>query len=113
MSKFIVLILVFSTVGCTTTTGLYSWGNYENDLFIYYHKPEYKDDVVKDQLQFLSELEQKNKKPPPGLLAEAGTMLLLQGDTDKAIQYYEKEADTWPESEILMRKIVSNLKTRK
>lgn len=96
--------------GCATSNTIYDWGNYEDNLFNYYHKPAVKEAVVADHLAFLAVLENSNKIPAPGLLAEAGTLLLLQGDTQKAIEYYQKEHDTWPESQAMMSTLIENLK---
>lgn len=96
--------------GCETTGGgLYQWGNYEQNLFDYYHKPAMQETIVTNELSYLARLESQGKKPPPGLYAEAGTFLLLQGNTEQALGYYQKEHDTWPESQALMSNVIKNL----
>lgn len=101
---------VLLTTGCATNSGLYNWGNYEEDLFTYYHKPELKEKVVASHIAFINELEQANKKPPPGLLAEAGTLLLQEGDRQGALAFYQREHDIWPESRPMMSALIQNLK---
>lgn len=106
------LACLLSMSGCVTTGSLYDWGNYEDNLFNYYHKPAVKEAVLDNHLGFLAELAEDNRKPPPGLLAEAGTLLLLEGETEKAIEYYQKEYEAWPESQPMMSKLITNLKDR-
>lgn len=108
--SLILVALVFLATGCATNKGLYEWGSYEDDLFAYYHKPELKEKVVASHLAYLSELEQNNKKPPPGLLAEAGTLLLQEGDRKGALAFYQREHDLWPESRQMMSALIQNLK---
>lgn len=95
--------------GCTTHTGLYNWGDYEDNLLSYYHKPALKDQVVADHLEFLAKQEALGARPAPGLLAEAGTLLLLRGDTKGAVSFYQKEHDAWPESRLMMGALIKNL----
>ena len=49
------------------------------------------------------------KVPPPGLYAELGTLYLEAGDTQTAIDYYQKEQDAWPESQHLMTSLITTL----
>lgn len=107
------LVLVAFVVlasGCASNTGLYEWGSYEDDLFTYYHKPELQEKVVADHIAFINELEQTNERPPPGLLAEAGTLLLQEGDREGALAFYQREHDLWPESRQMMGALIQNLK---
>lgn len=95
--------------GCTSSN-LYSWGNYEDDLYRYYHHADQRPSVVADYLEFVASLENGERKPAPGLYAEAGTFLLLQGEREKAIDFYQKEYEVWPESRKLMSALIANLK---
>lgn len=113
MIRFTFAVLGMVVLSGCTSTSLYRWGDYEENLFSYYHKPSLQNQVVASHLQFLAQLEQENVKPAPGLLAEAGTLLLLQGKTREAITYYQKEHDAWPESQPMMSALITNLKERK
>lgn len=101
--------LILTVSGCIPSTHLYDWGNYENNLFNYYHKPAIKAEVIADHLTYLEALERNQQRPPPGLLAEAGTLLLIEGDTERAITYYQKEYEVWPESRAMMSVLIENL----
>ncbi len=107
-------LLVITTAGCTSTGGsLYDWGNYEDNLFSYYHDPVNQEVVLARHLAHLASLERHDRLPAPGLLAEAGTLYLLQGDEKKAIEYFQREHDTWPESQAMMNALITNLKDQR
>ncbi len=109
MMRLLCIGLLAATVSGCATTGLYNWGDYEEDLFTYYHHPEKKTEVITDFTKYLAKLEAKGQTPPPGMFAEAGTFYLLEGDSALAVEYYRKEAITWPESASMMTAIISNL----
>lgn len=110
MIKTLILgVLVMTAIGCTNQTTLYDWGKYEDNLFNYYHNPAVKEAVVANHIEFLARLESQGRTPAPGLLAEAGTLLLLQGDRQEAVRFYQMEHDAWPESQLLMNTLIQNL----
>ncbi|EHU4837276.1 DUF4810 domain-containing protein [Vibrio parahaemolyticus] len=99
-------ILLF---GCQTTNTLYDWGGYDEGLYEYYYDPiEAKEFPIVLETH-LVELEERGQKPAPGLYAEVGTFNLKSGNTSKAIAFYKKEAETWPESAPLMSALIQNL----
>lgn len=104
------VLAVSGLLSACETPGLYSWGNYEGDLYRYYHDADKRNLVVADHLAFIAHVETKGKKPAPGLYAEAGTFLLLQGQREQAIEFYQKEHDAWPESQLLMSNLINNLR---
>jgi hypothetical protein len=108
----LVLLAGLISTGCATSNTLHNWGNYEDNLFNYYSKPELQESIVASQIAFLRELEGSGKVPAPGLFAEAGTFLLLQGDAQGAVEFYQKEHDAWPESRLMMNALITNLKER-
>lgn len=102
-------VVLLALCGCVSP-GLYSWGNYEGELYQYYHEADKKERIVADYLAFIARLERAGQKPAPGLYAEAGTFLLLAGEADTAIEFYQKEHDAWPESQALMSRLIKNLR---
>ena len=44
----------------------------------------------------------------PGLYAELGTLYLQGGDNARAIVFYTKERDAWPESRTLMDGLIQH-----
>jgi len=49
---------------------------------------------------------------PPGIYAEYGFLMYEQGNSLQAIQYYQKEADKWPESRAFMTKMINTAQKR-
>ena len=104
-----VLILgVFLLPGCGTPLK-YQWGGYENSLYNHYKNPA-------DQEQFATSLAAIIAKGegtgtvPPGIYAEYGYVLYSVGRNTEAISYFEKEKKTWPESTLLMDKMIASAK---
>lgn len=115
MTKRILWALALSALcvltGCASP-GLYQWGGYDQALYA-----GYKDTTKMEALRFkleshLGEMEKSKQKVAPGLYAELGTLYLQAGATDKAVGYYSKERDAWPESQILMTSMIQNLERR-
>lgn len=102
---------ILALSACSSGSGLYAWGNYEDALFVNYHEPAVKEEVLNDYLTFVREYQPgaKQRKIAPGLLADAGTFLLERGDAKGAIEFYQLEAAAWPESAPLMQKLIENL----
>ncbi|MCG7489088.1 DUF4810 domain-containing protein [Vibrio sp. Of14-4] len=102
------LALLLGLTGCKSTA-LYDWGEYDENLYEYYHDPIAAKEFPAVLEKHLEQLESKNLRPAPGLYAEVGTFKLKSGDTKEAIAFYKKEASTWPESAPLMDALVKNL----
>ncbi len=100
--------VVLGLTACQSTT-LYDWGGYDENLYEYYHDPVAAKEFPITLEEHLKQLESNNQRPAPGLYAEVGTFKLKSGDTLGAIAFYQKEANTWPESSTLMNAIVKNL----
>lgn len=98
--------------GCASNNGLYQWGNYEEALFVNYHEPAVKEEMLNNYLAFVREYEPSKQAIAPGLYAEAGTFMLKRGKAEEAIAFYELERKHWPESEELMNTLINNLKER-
>ncbi len=99
------LLLAFVSIallsGCTTTQGLYHWGNYEQAAYAYAKNPGEVDEYIESLNKIIVSGEEKNRVPP-GLYAEYGYALMIMGRTDDAMLSFGKERDKWPESRRLM-----------
>ncbi|MGY6214449.1 DUF4810 domain-containing protein [Methylolobus aquaticus] len=99
---------VFDT-GCAPKT-LYNWGGYEDSLYLRY--------TAQDFTQ--AETEAAGTLPttahplrvPPGVYADYGFLLYRRGDYARAIQYFEKEKATYPESSLLMTRLIDRVRQR-
>jgi hypothetical protein len=97
--------------GCAAP-GLYQWGGYDQSLYAGY-KDVTKMEALRIKLEaHVGEMEKSNAKVAPGLYAELGTLYLKAGATQKAIDFYTKERNAWPESRVLMTSLIQNLERR-
>jgi len=48
---------------------------------------------------------------PPGIYAEYGFALYEKGNFPDAIKFFKLESDKWPESRVLMAKMIRNAET--
>ncbi|RUO22254.1 hypothetical protein CWE08_03440 [Aliidiomarina iranensis] len=115
MSQLRLILLALSSltlVACASNQGLYNWANYEETLFVNYHEPAVKEQMLDGYLNYITAYDTQGKRLGPGLYAEAGTFMLERGDSESAIKFYELERDNWPESELLMNTLIKNLQER-
>lgn len=106
------LLVALSTIiltACQTSHTLYDWGGYDEGIYEYYHDPVGAAEFPTLLEAHIEQLEENNQTPGPGLYAEIGTFSLKLGDLPKAIEYYQKEANAWPESKPFMDALVQNL----
>ena len=97
--------------GCAAP-GLYQWGGYDQSLYAGY-KDETKMEALRIKLEaHVGEMEKSNARVAPGLYAELGTLYLKAGATQKAVNFFTKERNAWPESSVLMTSLIQNLERR-
>lgn len=111
-SILVILLSVFCFCGCQKV--LYTHYNYD-ELVYFYAKAdkelENKDikKLVKAYEKIVANPKGENNVPPPGSYADYAYLLALQGETEKAKEFFQKEYVTYPESktyvESLMRKL--------
>ncbi len=97
--------------GCAAPS-LYQWSGYDQALYAGY-KDTTKMEALRTKLEtHVGEMEKSKAKVAPGLYAELGTLYLQAGSSQKAIDFYTKERDTWPESRVLMTSLIQNLERK-
>jgi hypothetical protein len=106
---FLSLVGLVLLTGCTHTR--YEWNNYDTTLYDYYKEPAQVEQYAEALQQTVIEAESE-QKVPPGIYAEYGYVLFVQGYNTEAIEYFQKESDKWPESRVLMTKMVANAQER-
>jgi hypothetical protein len=99
--------------GCATPT-LYYWGQYEDMLYASYAAPG--ELPPERQLELMEEDRQKagavNKPLPPGFYAHLGYVYFQMGKTDEARQAFEIEKERFPESAVLMDRLLANMSAK-
>jgi hypothetical protein len=107
-ARLIGATLAFALLSGCAPTGLYNWGSYEKDLYLYYKDPQNIDEYSAE-LASIVEDDTKADRVPPGMYAEYGYILYEQGDIEKAREYFVKEKEKWPESAAFMDLAIQNL----
>ncbi len=104
---FIVFLLIVSSIGCAPKQ-MYYWGNYSDTLYAY--KKNSNDETLLKHMQELNKIVEKsnkhNKRIPPGVYGELGYLYLKTNKTKEAIEYFKLEKQLYPESTILMDRLI-------
>lgn len=112
MKKILLATLVaMSIASCTTTKTMYSWHDYEDVTYQYSKKrtEELKEKVLA-QYQRLTEKQKGTRGVvPPGLYAEYGYMLCMEGKKEEGLKYLNEEIKLYPESEKYISRIIKQL----
>ena len=108
MKKLLFMIVTALTLTSCGTKNLYSWYNYEDATYQYSKK---RTDELKDKM--LSQYQKMSQKQngtrgvvPPGLNAEYGFALCMDGKTEEGLKYLRAEIELYPESEIFISRII-------
>ena len=98
-------------LGCSTST-LYSWGHYEAQIYSSSVTPA----SMSPEAQ-VAQLEQdyqkaraENKRMPPGFHAQLGYLYFQLGRLDQARRELEAEKTEFPESAVLVDRLLASLK---
>jgi hypothetical protein len=109
------LLLAFLALltGCASPR-LYSWGHYESNLYTAYSAPDKM--PPERQVEIMQADFQKarasNRSVPPGWHAHLGCLYYQLGNTDAARQEFEAEKKLFPESAVLMDRMLARSKAK-
>lgn len=101
-------ILCLALAACGGPATMYHWGAYDSTLYSYYKTPAEREAFVEGLKTVVLEADQEGRRVPPGVCAEYGFALYEEGKFDQAIVYFKRERDKWPESRVLMEKMIRN-----
>lgn len=99
------LLCVFLATGCASS--MYGWGGYETSLYKHYKDPADQEQFARTLEKIIERGEQKGRVPP-GIYAEYGYLLMVQGRAGEAVMFFEREKALWPESTHLMDVMIGN-----
>lgn len=105
----LIAVTCLLVTGCVQTQ--YAWDGYDQKLYNNYHNPEGGAQFSADLKEIIAENEASGRVPP-GIFAEYGYALYEKGQFPEAIEYFKKEQAKWPESNVLMTKMISNVQQR-
>ncbi|ACG71663.1 conserved hypothetical protein [Anaeromyxobacter sp. K] len=91
--------------GCAGRT-LYRWGAYDDALYAHYKNPQDREAFVERLRVVIDEADQAGEKVPPGCYAEYGYALYEEARYEDASRYFKLEREKWPESGVLMQKMI-------
>ena len=80
----------------------YDWGNYEQSMYGYYKNPTSANELIASIATTIKDAEAHQRSVGPGMYAEYGYLLMLQGNGQEAVANFTKEKSRWPESAQLM-----------
>jgi hypothetical protein len=106
--RLLLALLALSAAACAGPQGMYRWGSYDTSLYDHYRKPTEREKWIEALKTSIQQAEEKENRVPPGLYAEYGYALLEEGNTTEAVAYFQKEKAKWPESAVLMDKMIRN-----
>ncbi len=117
--KTIFLSLSLLLICASCTKPLYKYKSYDEAAYKYGVALDEKDvkksvkaykSIVETDKKKTKKQKSKNKnKIPPGLCIDYAQLLLIQGDTNKAIPYLDKEVELFPESKTAVDNIKKQL----
>lgn len=108
MNKYLLFLIIALTMlssGCTMTK--YKWNHYDSTLYQHYKNPSEKESFIENLMSIIQEGEPTNSVPP-GIYAEYGYVLYENGRYTESVNYFQKEYDKWPESRVIMSKMIAN-----
>jgi len=101
------LVAALGASGCVQQS-MYHWRGYDDGLYRHYRNPQSREQWVETLRTVVLEAEESGRRVPPGLYAEYGYALYEEQAWPEAIVYFEKEKAKWPESAVLMDKMIRN-----
>lgn len=93
---------------------MYYWGDYSNSLYNEKKNPG-AESIAKHKAaleKIIEESKKRNLRIPPGVCCELGYVYAAQNNTKKAIELFQMEEQTYPESKIFMDRLIMQAEKR-
>lgn len=104
-------VLALGLAGCQQPSGKYYWGHYESIIYVSYAQPD-KLTVPKQIETLKSDVAEAGKRKlmvPPGVHAQLGALYAQSGDIKNAEAEFLAEKNLYPESTVMMDRMLTNL----
>src|SRR5512139_2430901 len=105
-------LAALACAACGGPKTLYHWNGYDETLYRHYRNPQDREAYVASLWTTIQTAQERGLRVPPGVYAEYGYALFEEGRTEESIPWFELEARDWPESRVLMQKMVRNARLR-
>lgn len=108
------LMTLLFCYGCSAKKQMYYWGDYSDSLYHSKKEPGVESLAKhKEALEnIVEESKNRNLRIPPGVCAELGYLYAANNNTKKAIELFQMEKQTYPESTILMDRLIVQTEKR-
>lgn len=110
-ARLALAVAALGAAGCARPT-LYHWNGYDAALYRHYRNPQDREAFVATLVTTVRDADDRGLRTPPGISAELGYALYEEGKAAEAIPWFEREQREWPESTVLMEKMIRNARTR-
>jgi len=113
MKNYASFLMMLALSGCATTPSLYNWGTYPQQTYLMYVSPD-KATATMQIAKLEQEIEttkSQGQAVPPGLYGHLGLLYLQTQNMPKAEHYFEFEKSTYPESSVLMDRLLKKKTT--
>ena len=112
MARLLAFALLILAAGCTSVPELYTWGEYEQQIYVAFTRPgemppERQAEGMEKDYQAARAA---NKRLPPGWHAHLGYVYFQLGRLDQAQQELLTEKAEFPESTVFVDRLMTNLK---
>lgn len=112
MSYLMAMAFCMGLSACIPPQSTFFWGEYSGTLYNYKKTPDEKTFGEHKQSLFVIITESPKKKlpVPPGVYAEYGYMLILEGKEQEGMEYFDKEVALYPEAAIFIQRLKKGYK---
>jgi len=104
------ILMLALAAGCAPkSNALYYYGDYYETYYASVKNPceQTQAKHIETLDKIIDESAKENKTVPPGIYAEYGYYKLKAGQKADAVAYFQKEEELYPESKVLMDKLIS------
>jgi hypothetical protein len=100
--------------GCSAKKQMYYWGDYSDSLYHSKKEPGVESLAKHKEVleNIVDESKSRNLRIPPGICAELGYLYAANNNTKKAVELFQMEKQTYPESTILMDRLIMQAEKR-
>lgn len=106
-------LLTLTLIGCASAPApLYSWGSYPQQSYLSLSVPDKAQPMTQigELEKDIEKAKAKNAAVPPGLYAHLGWLNLNVHNAVRAAEYFELERQVYPESTVLMDRLLNKIK---
>jgi hypothetical protein len=111
-ARLVLALVSLGMAACGGGPGLYYWNGYDDALYRHYRNPQERESFITALVTTVREADDRGLRVPPGVSAELGYALYEEGRAADAVPWFERERREWPESKVLMDKMIRNATQR-